>query len=600
MAGPPETSSIESSCVRPPANDDRVPIGFIGRYRSLWVVIVPVAALLCGGILRLWVAEDGFITFRSVESFWRGYGPVYNEGIRVESFSHPLWFLTLCVLRVFGAANLAPLSAVVGVFCSIVGLALAARASWLRCETGLRLFPLGALAIACLSPFWDFASSGLETGMTFLWLGWCSYSLTRAQSARTRIIGTSFLIGLGPLIRPDFAVITICLLSALLLTPKASGAIRLKALLVVILPGAVWQVFRMGYYATMVPTTFLAKESFNSVWWRGYIYIDDFARTYDPEWIFLLGALALLGRSPRFASKKTAAGDVITKRGNDRVIAALCAGGALHILSVWRVGGDFMHARLLLPGFFAMLSSFAIIPLPKAIVPRAIIMVGGLVWCGWTAVYARTPYSLSPGPNGIVDERLWHVLRADDKRPVTVKGYGKHFFVRAAQDLRQKTEAEGYRAVFVPNIGVPASQVAGDVVVIDSLGLNDYIGARLRLGRYGRPGHEKNVPAAWFLARYPAPQGYISTMQASRVSATLPSTEALSAARRVLESPSLVELRDAVTAPMTLGRFVGNIGRAWGLTFLRIASDPEVAEREMRERVAPNIETTRIPSQISE
>ena len=89
-------------------------------------------------------------------------------------------------------------------------------------------------------------------------------------------------------------------------------------------------------------------------------------------------------------------------------------------------------------------------------------------------------------------------------------------------------------------------------------------------------------------------------MQASRVSATLPSTEALSAARRVLESPSLVELRDAVTAPMTLGRFVGNIGRAWGLTFLRIASDPEVAEREMRERVAPNIETTRIPSQISE
>jgi arabinofuranosyltransferase len=600
MTGPRETSSLESSCLRPPANDDRVPNGLLARYRSLWLVGLPVVVLFSGGLLRIWVAEDAFITFRSVESLWQGYGPVYNRGIRVESFSHPLWFLTLCALRMFGSANLAPLSAVVGIICSIAGLGLAARAAWLRCETGLRLFPLGALAIACLPPFWDFASSGLETGMTFLWLGWCSYSLTRCQSTRSRIMRTSFLIGLGPLIRPDFAVITLCLLLALAFTPKASGATRLQALLLAIFPAAVWQVFRMGYYAAIVPTTFLAKESLNSVWWRGYLYIDDFLRTYEPEWILMLGAFALLGRSLRFVSTRDASGDVTTKLGHDRVIAALCVGGALHILSVCRVGGDFMHARFLLPGVFAILASFAIVPLPRAVASRLIIAVGALVWCGWTAACARTPYGIYASPIGISNERLWHVLRADDKKPLTVKDYGEHFFVRAAQDLRQKTESEGYRAVFVPNIGIPASQLATDVVVVDSLGLNDYIGARMRLTHYGRPGHEKNVPSAWFLARYPAPQGYISPMQSSRVSARLPSTEALSAARRVLESPQLLELRDAVTAPVTLGRFMNNIRLAWKLTFLRIPSDPEEAELELHARKTLNSEPARIPSQIAE
>lgn len=600
MTGPRETSSLESSCLRPPANDDRLPSGFLGRYRALWLIMVPIVTLLCGALVRIWVAEDAFITFRSVESVWQGYGPVYNRGIRVESFSHPLWFLTLCALRMFGSANLAPLSAAVGIICSIAGLGLAARAAWSRCETGLRLFPLGALAIASLPPFWDFASSGLETGMTFLWIGWCSYALTRCQGSRRRIMGASSLIGLGPLIRPDFAVISICLLLALLLVPKASGATRLKALLVAIGPGVVWQVFRMGYYAAIVPTTFLAKESFRPLWWRGYLYVEDFSQTYNLEWIFLLGALALLGRSSRFVSKTIPSGDVITKLGHDRIIAALCVGGALHILSVWRVGGDFMHARLLLPGVFAMLSSFAIVPLPRAAAPRVMIIAGALAWFGWVAVCARTPYGFYASSTGISNERLWHVLRADDKRPVTVKGYGEHSFVRAAQELRQKTESEGYRAVFVPNIGIPASQLTTDVVVIDSLGLNDYIGARMRLTRYGRPGHEKNIPSAWFLARYPAPEGYISPMQTSRVSARLPSTEGLSSARRALESPSLVELRDAVTAPMTLGRFVNNIRLAWSLTFLRIPSDPEVAEREMYAHTSLNIEPTRVPSLFPE
>ncbi len=47
-------------------------------------------------ILRVsWISDDAFITFRSIENFVHGYGPVYNVGERVQTFTHPLWMLLL-------------------------------------------------------------------------------------------------------------------------------------------------------------------------------------------------------------------------------------------------------------------------------------------------------------------------------------------------------------------------------------------------------------------------------------------------------------------------------------------------------------------------
>lgn len=553
----------------------------MGRYQSLWLIALPAIILLCGAVVRIWVAEDGFITFRSVENLWQGHGPVYNSGIRVESFSHPLWFLLLCALRVFGAELLAPIAAVIGIICSVIGILLAADAAKARCETALRLFPLGALAIATLPPFWDFASSGLETGLTFLWLGWCSSALTRACRSSRVSFSCALLIGLGPLIRPDLGIISICLMVALVMNSKGTACARFAVLCGAILPGALWQVFRMGYYAAIVPTTFIAKESFNSVWWRGYLYLEDFLRTYNPEWILFLGACALASRSPRWAGKGIVARETPEKRQNDRIIAALVIAGALHILSVCRVGGDFMHARMLLPGIFAVLSSFAVIALPRWKVARVAMIATCVLWCGWSTIYARTSYSLTISPVGIANERLWHAMRTTSKRALTLKDYDSHFFGEVARDVRQRTLSEGYRAVFIPNIGVPAYQLGTNVVVIDSLGLNDYVGSRLRLTGYGRAGHEKVVPAAWFLARYPAPEGYISPVQSGRISSRLPSPEELSAAQWVLASPPLIELRDAVTAPMTVDRFVRNITLSWRLTFLRFPSDPLAARQTL-------------------
>jgi arabinofuranosyltransferase len=41
------------------------------------------------------VSDDGYITFRVVDTLWSGYGPNFNPGERVQAYTHPLWFFYL-------------------------------------------------------------------------------------------------------------------------------------------------------------------------------------------------------------------------------------------------------------------------------------------------------------------------------------------------------------------------------------------------------------------------------------------------------------------------------------------------------------------------
>ena len=55
---------------------------------------IPFLAVYAWLVIRTsWVGDDAVITFRSLENFLHGYGPVFNIGERVQTFTHPLWFL---------------------------------------------------------------------------------------------------------------------------------------------------------------------------------------------------------------------------------------------------------------------------------------------------------------------------------------------------------------------------------------------------------------------------------------------------------------------------------------------------------------------------
>ncbi|CAA9493245.1 MAG: hypothetical protein AVDCRST_MAG45-862, partial [uncultured Solirubrobacterales bacterium] len=92
--------------------------------------------------------------------------------------------------------------------------------------------------------------------------------------------------------------------------------------------------------------------------------------------------------------------------------------------------------------------------------------------------------------------------------------------------------------------------------------------------RTARAGHEKLLPAAWFLARFADPA-------AVRASRRFRDNPRIPAARAALRCGGLARVLEAVNAPLTPGRFVENLGVAVELHSLRVPSDPLAARREL-------------------
>ena len=383
---------------------------WLGRWALL---LAPAAALVLLGFQRRWTAEDSFIGFRAVDNLLAGHGPVYNLGERVEVYSSPLWIGLLAVadapfkLLQGDRHPLELLAAALGLTLSGFGLgaaAVAARRLWrLAGDQGL-FFPIGALLIVAIPAAWDFITSGLETGLIYAWLGGSYLALVlelerqRGATDRPPCRWRALLFGLGPLVRPDLAILAALFLAVQLRLARPFRWRHAAALVLAAasLP-AVYQLFRMGYFAEVVSTTAVAKEASLADWSQGSVYFRDFIEPYALWFPLALLAQELL---------RTVAGLLRSKEVDlGAVILAPVAGGALQALFVVRVGGDFMHGRMLLPCLMAVSLPFAAVAAARAfrlslVVPWALVCALGL----------RTPYN-GIGPRGIADERSFYVAK---------------------------------------------------------------------------------------------------------------------------------------------------------------------------------------------
>jgi arabinofuranosyltransferase len=119
------------------------------------------------------------------------------------------------------------------------------------------------------------------------------------------------------------------------------------------------------------------------------------------------------------------------------------------------------------------------------------------------------------------------------------------------------------------NVGLAGVAAGRRVHVVDTYGLADPLAGRLLLSERGRPGHEKRLPVAWVIARFSEPAAGEPADVAS--------------ARRALACGEPARLHDAVTGPLTFGRFLRNLRDAWSFHDLRIPDDPATAERQLCE-----------------
>jgi arabinofuranosyltransferase len=557
-----------------------------------WLTAVPLLFLLVQAWQRRWMADDGLIHLRVVENVLAGHGFVFNAGERVEASTSVLWVALLSLVRAPKLIDLEVLAVLTGLAGTVAGLFLAMRgaaALWRPYGERSLLLPAGAVVVAVLPPMWDFATSGLETGLVFFWLGLAFHLLARlapaAEPDRRQFRVAAVVISAGPLIRPDLALFTGAFLLALLVLARRDESRWVPPLLRLALLGSAvpfaYQIFRMGYYGALVPTTALAKEASRSWWSQGRLYLSDFLGTY---WLVIpLGiAAAFLGFG---------AHHWIGRRDTRLLVvaAAPVVAGLADGLYVVRVGGDFMHARLLLPALFAVLMPVAVVQARSWWRGAAALLI--VPWAVVCFIQLRLEYVV--GPAGIADERAFYSISTDRRNPVQVNDYARMILHADGQEARRLHREPGrllgwrtdrelpvytsmplrsglpFRTAFIAsNLGITGVLAGPSVHIIDPSGLADPFASRLILAERGRPGHEKALPLPWVIARFGDPATVPQHVDAAAVDAV----------RRALGCGALAELEAATTDRLTPARFVRNIRAAIRLRELRIPSDPGAAD----------------------
>jgi arabinofuranosyltransferase len=555
--------------------------------------VAPVVGYVAAGFAHRWLTDDGFIYLRVVQQIRAGNGPVFNTGERVEAFTGSLWVALLAIGDLVTPLRLEWLAVLLGLVCGAVGLALAMAGArrLLDVHGGHRGFvPLGAVVFVVVTPVWVFATSGLETGLTFGWLGACLWVL--ASWARTQApisLPSAAVLGLGWLVRPDLGLFSAAFVAIVVFAERRTASRRRTGAVVVAalaLPLA-YQLFRMGYYGSLVPNTAVAKEGGSTNWARGWRYLRDFADAY---WLWV-PALALVAAA--YVALRS------VKHRGQLVIAAFVFCGLLHAAYMVRAGGDYMHARLLLPGFFAVCAPVAVVPATR----RHLAALGIILPWAIASVLAFRPAQY--GPNGLLANGF-ALPKSPGKVTTDDFGWGRNgprqawyegpaFYTQPRMLQFQRAEVEVRRDLELPvgafgGVGIVSYAMGPDFHVLDVLGLANTLTAHLDNTPDTHPhypplaGHEKLLPTPWIAALvtppgsrpdaddFPLPAGPLLAPTAGPAF-----QEQVAWARAALLCDEIVKLRNAASAPPTAGRFATNLLRSFENTQLRIPADPEEA-----------------------
>jgi arabinofuranosyltransferase len=447
----------------------------------------------CFLILRkAWISEDAFITLRHVDNFIQGYGPVFNVSERVEGFTHPLWFGVIALFRWIGLPpkGAALLPALMASFAALYILFFKIRISE---ESGRTSFlnPAAAVLIGT-SVFIDFGTSGLETALSYLLLFLYAKFLLENKWVQQPLL-TGLIASLLILNRPDFGIFFV-LLSILYLYETAKKNIRLTFLVrflvfPVFLVGG-YQIFRMGYYAALLPNPFYAKSGAGAYWSQGFKYVLDLFRgSLLPVILLLVLLMFFLPKDP--------------KNMKNRLIVLFS--GMLHGFFVLRGGGDFMHGRFLLPAFILITLSLTG-AFDRLFQKKAALKITCIAGCLilFFASLSVIPLQKRGQPlhHNITDERYFYYK--DDIIPLRHLFTDTMIMIWKTIGVNYRNLAETARMpirVAYKNVGFTGFYAGPRVYVCDELGLNDPIVSRVTLIRRKRPGHEKNAPFGYLILR---------------------------------------------------------------------------------------------------
>jgi len=295
-----------------------------------WVLPSLLAITLLAGqayLLRGWMLDDAFISFRYAENLAAGEGLVYNAGERVEGYTTFLWVVLLAGLHALGvdtvlAARVAGLT-LAGACLILLSFAHRFVAGMTRRDSAVATILLGSSAA-----FTTWGASGMEVALTGFLLVMAVLLHDHAQGVEQGGLATTasgLCFGLAAMSRPDAALVFMVFFAARVIDRSRidrTGWFRFGAAFAVLyVPYFVW---RFLYYGWLLPNTFYAKVGARADQLiRGGIYFTDWAGA-----ALLVLAPALIG--PFLATRTT----------RRRPLGPLPAALALHAIYVVSVGGD--------------------------------------------------------------------------------------------------------------------------------------------------------------------------------------------------------------------------------------------------------------------
>ncbi len=223
---------------------------------ALWLV-------LC--VLHVWIVDDAFITLRQVQQLLLGNGFVWNQGERVQAYTHPLWALLMIpafALTHEGFWTLSALSLLVTIAATTLALRLLGRSGepWRMVTFLLLLLPSKA--------FFDFTSSGLENCLTHglvvatygsLW-AWLDRGDATPAAHRRGFLLLCLLVAATYLNRADTLLLVLpALVAAVLHSWPTLGRRMVGPACLGFLPVVLWTIWSVFYYGSVVPNTAVAK-----------------------------------------------------------------------------------------------------------------------------------------------------------------------------------------------------------------------------------------------------------------------------------------------------------------------------------------------------
>lgn len=572
------------------------------------------------GWTRKWISDDGLIVLRTVRNLLAGNGPVFNAGERVEANTSTLWQYCIYVVARFSDYRLEDIALWLALLfttgAAIIGVLGTAHLH--RNRTAI-LLPAGVIGYFSLSPARDFATSGLEWGLSLMWISiqWLLlvlWATSRPGTLRKSVnshdyltYGLAFWSGMSWLVRPELAMYG-GLTGVLLLLTAPRWKVALGILAVALPIPAAYQIFRMGYYGLMVPHTAVAKSASDAVWGSGWEYVEDFTGPYN-LWLGLAlllaaGALTIWRMDARAALPQGRLG--LRTPAMAVTLLVICA--LVHFLYVIRVGGDFMHGRMLLLPLFAILLPVSVIPInmvDRGWQDLVAMVVVFATWI-WSSVIFIHGHDWENTGQNVVDERdFWigFTNRDEDHPPLYAEDFltvdsmrnyaevmrehtlveptGQQLNILVSSDPKTHSwittpRVEGAEAgdlaylpptVFHVNLGMTSMNAPLNVRVTDLIGLATPLAARQPRIEGGRIGHDKLMDLEWQVAESATPlantPGWIDAEKTYQ-------------ARQALRHPELVQLFQSYREPMSFHRFVDNIKFALttGRT-LEISDDPE-------------------------